>query len=110
MATPPRKTGGGQAGGPPRAADQPQAADQPVKLRAVDAARPEIATNTAQASSSYIIPPQGPGAPTRLRYDGAPPSETAQYGDEGVARSGGANKFQPGLFGTSPQLAPLRAA
>jgi hypothetical protein len=69
MATPPRKTGGGQAGGPPRAADQP------VKLRAVDAARPEIATNTAQASSSYIIPPQGPGAPTRLRYDGAPPSE-----------------------------------
>jgi len=75
MATPPRKTGGGQAGGPPRAADQPQAADQPVKLRAVDAARPEIATNTAQASSSYIIPPQGPGAPTRLRYDGAPPSE-----------------------------------
>ena len=75
MATPPRKTGGGQAGGPPRAADQPQASDQPVKLRAVDAARPEIATNTAQASSSYIIPPQGPGAPTRLRYDGAPPSE-----------------------------------
>ena len=66
MATPPRKTGGGQAGGPPRAADQPQAADQPVKLRAVDAARPEIATNTAQASSSYIIPPQGPGAPTHF--------------------------------------------
>ncbi len=93
MATPPRKTGGGQAGrpppaagrpqatgrpqpaGPPPAAEPPPAADRPVKLQAVDASRPEIATYTAPTSSSYVVPPQGPGAPTRLRYDGAPPSE-----------------------------------
>jgi len=81
MATPPRKTGGGKPGGPPPAAHRPQAAepppaaDRPVKLQAVDASRPEIATYTAQASSTYTIPPQGPGAPTRLRYDGAPASE-----------------------------------
>src|SRR5258705_1861937 len=87
MATPPRKTGGGKAGGPPpaahrpqaagrpQAAEPPQAADRPVQLQAVDASRPEIATYTAPTSSSYVVPPQGPGAPTRLRYDGAPPSE-----------------------------------
>jgi hypothetical protein len=81
MATPPRKTGGGKAGSPPSAADRPKAtdrpkvADRPVKLQAVDASRPEIATYTAQTSSTYTIPPQGPGAPTRLRYDGAPASE-----------------------------------
>ena len=108
MATPPRKTGGGKAGGPPPAAEPPPAADRPVKLQAVDASRPEIATYTAQTSSTYTIPPQGPGAPTRLRYDGgAAVGRTAQYGDEGIARSSRANKFKPGLFGTSPQLAPV---
>ncbi|UPK04546.1 hypothetical protein [Bradyrhizobium sp. 170] len=87
MATPPRKPGGGKAGGPPPAAHRPQAAgrppaaepppaaDRPVKLQPVDASRPEIATYTAQTSSTYTIPPQGPGAPTRLRYDGGPASE-----------------------------------
>jgi hypothetical protein len=81
MATPPRKPGGGKAGGPPPAAappppaEPPQAADQPVKLQAADASRPAIATHTTQTSSSYTLPPQGPGAPTRLRYDGAPASE-----------------------------------
>lgn len=75
MAKSPRKTGGGEAGDPPPAADGPQAADRPVKLQAAAAARPEIATDTAQASPSYMTPPQGPGAPARLRYDGAPQSE-----------------------------------
>ena len=75
MATPPRKPGGGKAGAPPPAADIPQAADQPAKLQAVDAARPKIATAINQTSSSYMSPPQGAGAPTRLRHDGAPPSE-----------------------------------
>jgi hypothetical protein len=81
MATPPRKPGGGKAGGPPPAAEPPppaeppQAADRPVKQQAADASRPEIATYTTQTPSSYTLPPQGPGAPTRLRYDGAPASE-----------------------------------
>jgi hypothetical protein len=87
MATPPRKTGGGKAGGPPPAADRPKAtdrskvadppqvADPPVTLQAANASRPEIATYTAPTSSSYVVPPQGPGAPTRLRHDGAPASE-----------------------------------
>jgi len=87
MATPPRKPGGGKAGGPPPTADRPKAtdrpkvtdppqvADPPVTLQAADASRSAIATHTAPTSSSYMLPPQGPGAPTRLRYDGAPPSE-----------------------------------
>jgi hypothetical protein len=80
MATPPRKPGGGKAGGPPPAAEppppaEPPQADRPVKQQAADASRPEIATHTTQTSSSYTIPPQGPGAPTRLRYDGGPASE-----------------------------------
>jgi len=77
MATPPRKPAGGKgkASAPPPAAEIPQAADQPVTQQAVNAARPKIATAVAQTSSSYTAPPQGAGAPTRLRHDGAPPSE-----------------------------------
>jgi hypothetical protein len=77
MATPPRKTGGGgQASSPPPpAAEPPQAAKQPIKRQAADAARPAIATVTTKTSPAYVIPPQGPGAPTRLQHDGAPPSE-----------------------------------
>lgn len=77
MATPPRKPGGGKgkAGAPLPAAEVPQPADQPVMPRAMDAARPKIATAVTKTSSSYMAPPQGAGAPTQLRHDGAPPSE-----------------------------------
>jgi hypothetical protein len=74
MAIPPRKPGGGRAGSPPPAAEPPPAVEQPIK-RPAGAARPEIATVTTPTSSSYMVPPQGPGAPTQLRHDGAPPSE-----------------------------------
>src|SRR5438445_2043137 len=75
MAKSPRRTGGGEAAAPPPAADGPQTTDGTVKMQAVAAARPELATTTAKTASSYMAPPQGPGAPTRLRYDGSPHSE-----------------------------------
>ena len=77
MATPPRKPGNGRgkAGASPPAATVPQPAVQPVTQQAVDAARPKIATAVTETSSSYMAPPQGAGAPTQLRHDGAPPSE-----------------------------------
>jgi hypothetical protein len=75
MAKSSKKTGGGEATAPPPAADDPPAADSPATMQAAAAARPEIATEANKAASSYMAPPQGPGAPARLRYDGSPHAE-----------------------------------
>jgi hypothetical protein len=76
MARSSRRTGAGAGEGAmaPQAADGPQAADSPAKTRPVAATRTKLSTQTAKAAPSYMAPPQGGGAPTRLRYDGAPQS------------------------------------
>jgi hypothetical protein len=76
MAKSSRKSGGGEAAAPPPAADAPRPAERTVRMQAVAASRPEVATvATPTATSTYMIPPQGPGAPTRLRIEGSPHSE-----------------------------------
>jgi hypothetical protein len=48
--------------------------DARPKMQAVARARTELATEVPKAAPSYLAPPQGPGAPVRLRYDGSPQS------------------------------------
>jgi hypothetical protein len=45
-----------------------------AKMPVAAVARTELATTAPKAASSYMAPPQGPDAPTRLRYDGSPQS------------------------------------
>ena len=79
MARTPRKSGSDSAASPPRAEAQSAAAsiaDARRPLEAAVVARPKIATTPAPpTTSSYMAPPQGPGAPQQMRHDGSPHSE-----------------------------------
>jgi hypothetical protein len=75
MTKSPRKTGSGRAASKD-AGETAQTNDTPASRPAAAAARPSIATTMSEGTSTqYQAPPQGPGAPARLRHDGSPHSE-----------------------------------
>ena len=76
MARTPRQSGSGNAAPPPAESTASAVAEARRPLEAAVVARPKIATTPAPpTTSSYMAPPQGPGAPQQMRHDGSPHSE-----------------------------------
>ena len=78
MVRPPRKSGSDSSASPP-AADTASAESRNAAARrpleAAVVARPQIATTPPATTSTYMAPPQGPGAPQQMRHDGSPHAE-----------------------------------